>query len=253
MTSLCDLQSHWKNYIFHQTLDLIQPDIVGENAQERLEIYSGAYEARLLEAMEKIFPFLTKFLGIDKFHDVAQNYLKLYPSTYFSIGRIGENFSVYLSNQKKILLSDLAQLEWAISCAVDTADAMPLAQPDLQAIPQEEWGYIQFELHPSLQLLTLETDAINIYKKNKKLNKKSPQKNTQNYCRVWRKGIQIFYQPLSQTEYFMINEVQQKKSFSDVCEALTNILSEDKVVNYALTQLIQWLKDELITGARVVK
>jgi hypothetical protein len=253
MTSLHELQSHFKNYIFQQNLENLKPNITGDTAEERLEIYSGAYEARLLEAMEKIFPFLEKYLGNDQFQDHALEYIKKFPSTFYSIGRIGENFSAYLKNQQEIVLSDIVQLEWAISFAVDTADALPLKQQDLQEIPQDDWGYIVFEFHPSFQLLTFQTDAVNIYKKNKKFNKRVLPKNSENYCRVWRKGLQIFYQSLSETEYCMLKEVQQRKQFSEVCEALSSRLSEDKVVNYALTQLIQWLNDELMTGAQILK
>lgn len=262
MSTLHELQHNWKNYIFDPSLkmmDKIKPEISGESAEERLEIYGAAYEARLLETMEKIFPFLAEYQNqledSISFDEVVSEYLKKHPSHYYSIARIGENFSGYLKTDKNnILLSDLAQLEWAISFAVDSADSANgkvLTQADLSEVPQEKWGYLVFDLHPSVQLLIFESNALELYMKKHNAIINTPDQKIY-YCRVWRKGLQIYYQSIHESEYFMLKQIRERKTFSQLCESLSDKLPEQEVVQYALARLMSWLTDEILTGATVI-
>jgi hypothetical protein len=93
--SLANIHEAWYAYIFAHDDEKIQP-VITHTAQERIEVYATAYEARLLEAMEKTFPLLREELKEELFDDLAIDYLLAHPSRHFSLGQIGENFSAFL-------------------------------------------------------------------------------------------------------------------------------------------------------------
>ena len=41
------------------------------------------------------------------------------------------------------------------------------------------------------------------------------------------------------------------RRFGEICEKLATHMPEEKVGNYALTQLLTWIQDEVITGVKV--
>ncbi len=256
MPSLHDLQMSWKAYVFSTDHESILTEISGDFARERMDIYVDAYGARLLEAMQKIFPMLEKVMGEEQFFETASQYLDAYPSTYYSIAKIGINFGVYLK-EKNTLFSNMADLEWSISCAVDAQDGKPLSPQDLQNIPQHDWENIIFELHPSLQLLEFSTPVLEIYKaafSGKGLKKKlqaRPAENQISYCRVYRKGMQVFYQSMDSLEYFFLTCIQKKKRFAEVCEKISAQKDQEDAATYALSKIIQWMGDEVLIGAKV--
>src|SRR5687768_8504896 len=59
---------------------------------ERLEIYSRAYYARLLECLRSQFPNLAKSLGNDAFDPFALGYLRRYPSHSYTLALLGSRF-----------------------------------------------------------------------------------------------------------------------------------------------------------------
>src|SRR6188472_2248325 len=56
---------------------------------ERLEVYSRAYFARLLECLHSQFPMLAKALGHDLFDRFACGYLEQHPSQSYTLARLG--------------------------------------------------------------------------------------------------------------------------------------------------------------------
>jgi len=218
--SLRNIQEAWHHYIFAHEAESLVPAIA-QNAQENIEIYADAYEARLLEAMEKTFPLLREKLGETLFDDLAIEYLLSHPSHHFSLAGIGEKFSEFLATTHSDA-SEVAALDWAIHIAMDSKNAIPVSIVSLQNVPTEKWGELCFQLHPSLNIL---------------------QKH-----RVWRRGIQVYYVPLPPEEYYLMTLIQKKYPFGEICEKLAEMMSEDKVTSYVISTLQQWFQDELIIG-----
>ena len=72
--SLRELQENFQAYILAQDkpiLDVICTDEA--NAIERINVYRVGYSLRLLEVLEKDFPFLKKFVGHDLFEKMGAN------------------------------------------------------------------------------------------------------------------------------------------------------------------------------------
>ena len=64
-----------------------------QTSVERLEIYAGAYYARLLECLRAEYPIMAEAMGTELFDEFAVEYLQHYPShsyTLNDLGRISE-------------------------------------------------------------------------------------------------------------------------------------------------------------------
>jgi hypothetical protein len=98
-------------------------------AEERLGVYANAYYARLLECLRESFPVLCGALGKELFDEFAFDYLQRYPSTSYTLNRLGDRFADFLEETRPEkgnaevdwpdFLIDLARLEWTIEQVFD--------------------------------------------------------------------------------------------------------------------------------------
>ncbi len=260
---LSELQQHFRQYILDPEnpesaqLKLMVATPPADTITDRLSIYSDGYDARLGEVLEKTFPAVRKFSGDDLFDQWSREYIRLYPSTFYSVARIGYQFSLFLKNKNFILESEIAALEWAINAAVDAGDAVPVTQQNLTEIPQENWGNIILGCHPSLEVLNFSYNTLAVYKGILEAQDEDQEitvdiQKLSHSCRVWRKQTQIYYLSMENPmEKLFLECIEQKLIFSEICERLTEKMPEEEVVNYAIKQLVTWLQDELITGLKV--
>ncbi|HEV2613778.1 MAG TPA: putative DNA-binding domain-containing protein [Gammaproteobacteria bacterium] len=217
------LQENWQQGVFDEQTDPIMPYII--NPEDRAMIYIDSYRARLIEALEKTFLLLLDKMGEDDFCDLALEYIDAYPSEYYSLAKFGQYLSGFLKKKNKSQLAPIAEIDWAISHAVDAKTVAVVNRDYLQTIPQEEWSEVVFELHPSLTVL--------------------------DKYRVYRKQTQVYYLEITEQERQVLQWIQQGYTFGEICEKLCVIMSEEEVVNYLIQQLLRWLDDELITAITV--
>jgi len=100
-------------------------------AEQRLGIYANAYYARLIECLRESFPVLARTLGREVFDAFAFDYLQRYPSTSYTLNRLGDRFAEFLNQTRPDrtegtgapewpdFLIDLARLEWNIEQVFD--------------------------------------------------------------------------------------------------------------------------------------
>src|SRR5258706_5638387 len=99
------------------------------SAEERLGIYANAYYARLLECLRESFPVLCKALGRELFDEFAFDYLQRFPSTSYTLSRLGDRFAEFLEETRPDkgegtvgwpdFLIDIARLEGSIEQGFD--------------------------------------------------------------------------------------------------------------------------------------
>lgn len=220
---------------------------------ERLSIYTDAYRLRLLEVLGIQYKVLADYLGEDDFEELGRKYIDTYPSHNFSVEVFGQHFSQYLRDTKpyseKPYLCELSRFIWALSLTVDAADAPVLTTQDIAAVPQDRWPDMCISLHPSVHMLELSWNVIDIWQA-LIAEKKAPQPKQKKeiiHCAVWRKGIQSYFVTLTQQEAWVLQALQKGLSFGEVCEGLVEWLSEDEVATYAVNLLVRWLNDEMLS------
>ena len=157
-------------------IDLPPADIeqvIGRSSQqtsvERLEIYAGAYFARLLECLRAEYPIMAQAMGTELFDEFAVEYLERYPSHSYTLNDLGANFARFLAETRPVatdednswldFLVDLAKLEWCFAEVFDGpgAENLPLLGLDqLQGFDADSWAETQLRAVPCLRILRLD-------------------------------------------------------------------------------------------------
>mgnify|MGYP002622713462 FL=1 len=138
------------------------------DAVQRMEVYSGAYYARLMECIRGEFPILMATIGEELFDQFVVGYLNAYPSQSYTLGHLGDNFAKYLEETSPReagrtspwaeFLVELARLEWTFNVVFDGpgAEREPKLTPEqLQTIPAEKWPDARLVPVPCLRLMQL--------------------------------------------------------------------------------------------------
>ncbi len=138
-------------------------------AADRLDIYANMYFFRLLDCLGEDFPRVRLAVGGNRFHNLVTDYLLRHPSEHPSLRQLGARLPEFV-RQHPIgtefpYLADLARLDWARVDVFDRPDASPLSRADLVALPQESAGDACFRLVPSFELVRLDFDVLQIWRK----------------------------------------------------------------------------------------
>ena len=148
-----------------------------QTSVERLQIYAGAYYARLLECLRAEFPVMVKAMGEDLFDEFAVEYLRRYPSRSYTLDHLGANFANFLAETRPTsatednswldFLADLAKLEWNFAEVFDGrgAEQSALLEPEqLLAVSAERWAEASLIPVPCLRILRLDFPVHEYYR-----------------------------------------------------------------------------------------
>jgi hypothetical protein len=220
----------------------------------RLGIYSDGYRLRLIEALADNYSQLKAVLGDEAFAAVALEYIDSHPSTHFSIRWFGADLETYLRTTRPTQpwFADLAQWEWALTCAFDAADAIPLPVEALATVEPERWWTLRFDLHPSVQLLALQTNAPVIFKAlSNEIDPPEPViLEVQQDWLLWRQELTTNFRSTAASEARALQLVRSDATFEDLCEALCDWHAEDEVPAHAASLLKSWLAASMIVKVR---
>ncbi len=126
---------------------------------QRLDIYRGMYELRLIEALRVDYPGLSAFLGDDVFEELAKLYIAACPSESYTLNRFGDRLPDFLAQvdglRRPRFAEALARLEWTETCVFDEEES-PVAGPECVAgLTEEQSGRLRFTPIRALRLLRL--------------------------------------------------------------------------------------------------
>lgn len=258
MLTLKLLQNRVQHYLMNYD-EAVFPDITQpqhDTVKARLDIYANAYRYRLIDILKADFITLCILLGDKPFEKIAMEYIDSFPSHYFTVRYFGSHFIDFLKkhplSKKKPFITDMATFEWALVNIADTIDAPIVSLHDLTVFPQEEWGRLQFSEHPSLQLITLNSNVPAIWQANAEKKKLPKLKYTeQTRWRLWRQGVQSYYCSQSEAEALACSLMCQQKSFAEICERLCEYIPENEVPQIAAEYLLRWLNEGILSSVKL--
>ena len=247
MTALSELQQQFQQHILSAGRDereALASVVVDPSC---LSIYVDMYGLRLAEVLATEFPATKILMGESEFNQVSADYIAAYPARHFSTAAFAQYFSDHIAEQvDNSLFADMAMFEWALSRAIDAADAPVIALADLQALAQEQWPAIQVSFHPAVRALVSEWNIVDLWTAiDQDAAVPTPQQRAETIL-VWRYQQQPYYQALSANAALCLHCCLSGKNFADICEALCGSLSEDTVAQVALEQLIGWIQQEMV-------
>lgn len=246
--------SEWQHKLQAAILDIQAPEadfLAGDKA--RLDIYRRAYRLRLIEALQADYPKLCAWLGEEAFAESAQAYLAAFPSHARSIRWVGQHLAQFLRKvvpwKERLELSEMAQFEWTLGLAFDSAEAECLAPLHLAQIPPPRWPKLRFKLHPSVHLLTLAYPVPQAWK--------SLEAGSLPECQrlehpitwlIWRQNYKVFFRSLAEPERFALEAIQAGQAFADLCAGLTQWGDLGDLARYAAVLLQRWLAQGLLVA-----
>lgn len=125
----------------------------GVPGQERLAVYADGYIARVLEALEDVYPAVRRLCGARRFGELAAAYAADRPSRHYNLNAMGEALPEWLAQSAAItalpFLADLARLERAIARAFH-APLLPSGAGRLAAAPPTRWPGLRIVFQPAV-------------------------------------------------------------------------------------------------------
>lgn len=229
-------------------------------ARDRMAIYANAYYARLLECLGESFPVLKRTLGEEAFNGFAFGYLQQFPSSTYTLGKLGEHFSDYLNvtrpdkyesgfdgNEEDAdwpdFLIDLTRLEWTISEIFDgpgIENTRTVQPEDLKAIRTEDWPHVRIQTGPCLRLLQTRFPLNTYYtaarRQPEDVAPRLPAPG-ESYIAVTRRDYIVRRHDLTRLQYLLLRTLQQGATLGDaIAKATADVKLSDEDLSLALTQ-----------------
>jgi hypothetical protein len=259
MSHLAKIQADFQAYLIDASKgaafknQIIDDAKVGVN--KRLGIYYDAYRFRIIEALATAYPKLHVMLGDELFDQTARSYIDQFPSTYRNMRWVGGNMQTHLKNTlpQHPIAAEMAAFEWILGLAFDAEDAPILGLQDLAAVPPENWAALKFSFHPSLQVLSLQWNVVQIWNALEKEEQPPTIAKTDEPSLVWRQGISLesglnsHFRSLDAAEYAALQLLISGASFGALCEKLQESTDEEQATMQAAQYLAGWLNEGLIS------
>lgn len=250
MSSLLDLQRAFQTALVNGDASALICH-VENRAIDRITIYQDAYRIRLREALASNYPQFKALLGAEAFDSIADSFMDASPSSHPSIRWFGWELASSMSSAfpERPELAELAQLEWALSCAFDAEDAEAVQIADLSGLDAELWPRLRFTFHPSVRCLALHTNAAQIYKALTQSQPAPPSLSGEpTSWVVWRDELTPRYRSLPKDEADALDALMAGNCFEDMCTRLCTYHAPDEVAARAIHLLQQWLNARMICG-----
>jgi hypothetical protein len=137
-------------------------------AAEAVDVYRGAYPARLTEALGETYEACWRVLGDEDFFAAARGYIARTPSRSYNLSDYGESFADFLDSRPEAehapFLGDLARLEWALK---ELFHAKPHAGLTAAALASAARPGSVLRLGAAVRLLSLRRRVHDIWKRDR--------------------------------------------------------------------------------------
>ncbi|KTC78880.1 DNA-binding domain-containing protein [Legionella cherrii] len=254
MTQLLQLQDQFQKFLLSEDFEIhnsiVQTEMV--SVDTRLGIYRDAYRLRLIESLSTNFPTLYSYLGTEEFNKLSTYYIDAHPSCYRSIRWYGNLLSEFIQHNypQYPYLAELADFEWRMSLAFDSADAPVVRIEDMAAVPPEAWANLQFVLHPSLQRINYFWNTIPLWQALSHDHElpELQQNSAPIPWVLWRAPeYMLRFYSMSEEEAWLLDGILQGLSFGALCEGLCQWVNPEEVGMKAASYLKGWIQQGMLS------
>jgi len=260
MTSLARLQQTFQQCVLDpgNEHDIGWISVAGRaDPASQLSVYSNAYGARLSEVLGEDYPAVQRAIGDQAFEQLAADYIAACPSRFYSLRAFGTRLPDFIAAvaeshvlyEQRHWLAELARFEWTLGEAFDAADTPLFSEQQMAAIPPQHWPELSFSLHPSVQRLDLQWNAVAMWQA---LAAEPPiavsaEPDAGGWL-IWRQQLVTRFRSLTEDEQQALDCVRAGGCFNDLCEQLALLIDEEQVPMRAATLLKGWIVQGLICG-----
>jgi hypothetical protein len=212
-----------------------------------LAVYQNNYRASLMACLEDSYPQLLAWLGDTAFHTAAAHHIDEYPPSSWTLDDYPAGFPADLRAQfpGDPEIADLAELEWRLAECFVAADASVL---DLSTLGDIDWENAQLQLTPSVSLLTMQTNATQIWSALAGGNNPPPAVLLSEPVTlvIWRQDYISCFRLLDPPEHKFLTRLQIGASFGEICAGLVEDQGDKEGIARAGSLLAGWARDHLL-------
>lgn len=233
----------------------IQSVIVSDSkgsAADRMAIYKNAYIYRLIDVLFDDFPTLQQILGDKIFFNMAENYLKKYPSSSYTVRDLGLNLATFLTETRPYsnhpYLTEVAEFEWQKGKTFDGLDASIFSQTDFNQLDLAQLPLARFVFQPTVKRLLFTYDVPQIYQAIQMDSlDKEPSKLIHPMAWVmWRKDLNPHWMSLDVDADWALQQAMLGNDFNSICEGLRQWIDEEHIPNRAASFVRTWLDEKML-------
>lgn len=253
MMTLKELQESMQDYVLKNDNTIYNEIVTSANFSviNRLSVYQNAYYLRLIEILQNDFTVLYEIMGESAFAALVHDYLNAFPSHHFSVRTVGKYLAKFLKNNSACdsCYSEIAAFEWALNEALVAKDASYLTLEELAKIPPEEWGYMQFKLHPSVRVLQCCYNTMERWQSVNEGEGDIDAIKLAEPCQIliWRHEKEPFYCALKKEQNYLMQSIRNGDNFGVLCENMLDHFNEDEVVPWIAETLQVWVSEGIFS------
>lgn len=135
--------------------------------ERRLDVYRNNVHASLIDGLERAFPVVLQLVGDEFFRAMAREYLRNHMPVRGTLIGFGSEMPKFLNGFPPVsslpYLGDVARLELAWLQSYHAEDLSAVTAEQMVGIPQEEFSDLQFQLHPSVEILQSQFPILTIW------------------------------------------------------------------------------------------
>jgi hypothetical protein len=240
-------------------VELVVTSSRAQTSLERLEVYAGAYYARLLECLRDEFRVSARAVGEEVFDVFAFEYLQKYPSRSYTLNRLGASFPRFLAETRLAdeesdgdwpdLLIDLATLEWTIGEVFDgpgVEGRPPLDAEQLRTIPADRWSEARLVPVPCLRRLALRFPLLPFYDALRGGQDALPPEPSDSYVALTRRNYVVRSFELSHDQYVLLDALMEGRPVGEAIGLVAD--SSDTDPDRLAADLRTWFHDWVAAG-----
>lgn len=214
---------------------------------DRLQVYSGAYLARLVEVMATDYPAVQHLVGERTFGELVAGYVQRHPSRHPNLNRFGREFPAFLRRRRRLrraaFTAELARLELAVSRSFDAPEFTPLDPHAHAAVPESRWAGARLSLNPSVHLLALRWPTNDYYQAFRDERSPRPPRPGARWLVVYRKADRVWRMNLTRPMHAVLGALGEGAPLG---AAVRRVGAEDEVMGW----FGSWARDGLFADVR---
>lgn len=190
---------------------------------ERVGVYHGMYLMRMEEALETDYPVIRYHLGDHQFAHLVREYVQRYPSTSYTLNRLGNHLPQYFIDEPEwpqaAFLHDLARLELAMTEVFDEDESPVLGAEELEAVPPDAWETARLRPISAFRLLEFKHAVIpNLVAYHQDRPSPGPRRRA-SWVALYRRDYSILRLELSRAEYDLLRAIVEGSTLGDALSA----------------------------------
>lgn len=216
----------------------------GISGESRLDLYHGAYRARLLEALGVVYERIRCYVGDDDFAAAGSRYVALHPSRSRNLRDYGEAFPgtlrACLPDRPEV--AELATMDWSLHRAFDAPDAALLDHAALAALSEDDWAGARLVFHPAVSMGVFEWNAPAIWHALDRGVEPPPAARLGQPTAhlFWRRDLAGRFRSLDAAEHAALRDLASGLAFAAICERVP--------ATQAASWLCDWIREELLSA-----